>query len=120
MILDEIKNKLEECDPHVFYGLADENDNAVKREWNYTVFRRKALSASANKTGFSDRFIVAVARENFIPEGLDTTIIEKMEEIGLRLASPDSPFEYTKNPNTSAVVELLVMEFVKARKRVGV
>lgn len=121
MILDDIKNKLQEIDPLVFYGMADdtdENDNPLT-VWNYIVFRRKALSSSTNKTGYSDRFVVAIIRENYIPEGLDVAVIEKMDEIGLRLSSPDSPFEYTKNPNTNTVVELLTLEFVKARKRVG-
>lgn len=119
MILDDIKTKLKEVDPIVFYGMADDVDENGDQimEWNYTVFMRKSLSSSQNKTGFSDRFSVTVIRENFIPEGLDISIIEKMDEIGLRLASPDSQYNYVKNPNTNTVVELLTMEFVKARKR---
>ena len=120
MILDEIKNKLKEVDPIVFYGMADsydENGDQIT-EWNYTVFMRKALSSNTNKTGYSDRFLVTIIRENFIPEGLDISVIDKMDEIGLRLASPDCQFNYVKNPNTNTVVELLTMEFVKARKRV--
>jgi hypothetical protein len=119
LILQEIKEKLKEVDPLVFYGMADdtdENNNPIT-EWNYTVYMRKTLSSSQNKTGFSDRFVVAIVRENFIPEGLDIEIIEKMDEIGMRLASPDSQYNYTKNPNTNTVVEILTMEFVKARKR---
>lgn len=120
MILDDIKNKLEEIDPNVFYGMADADDEAVKREWNYIVFMRKTLSSNANKTGYSDHFTVAIIRENFIPEGLDVAVIDKMCEIdGMKLASPDCQYNYTKNPNTNTVVELLTMEFVKARKRVG-
>lgn len=121
MILDDIKNKLKEIDPNVFYGMADEtdeNDNPIT-EWNYIVFMRKTLSANQNKTSFSDRFIVAIVRENFIPEGLDMDVIAKMDEIGLRLANLDGQYNYTKNPNTNTVVELLTMEFVNARKRVG-
>ena len=122
MILNEIKEKLKEIDPIVFYGMADEvdEDNNPIAEWNYIVFMRKSLSSNTNKTGYSDRFTVAIIRENFIPEGLDVNVIEKMDEIGLKLASPDSPYSYTKNPNTNTVVEILTMEFVKARKRVVV
>lgn len=118
MILEEVKNKLKEADPLVFYGMVDETE--ITLAWNYTVFMRTALSSSTNKTGYSDRLKVVIIRENFIPEGLDVEVIEKMNEIGWRLASPDCPYEYVKNPNTNTVVELLTMEFVKARKRVGV
>lgn len=117
MILDDIKNKLEEVDPFVFYGMVDEQE--IKTEWNYIVFMRKSLSSSTNKTGYSDRYVVAIVRENFIPEGLDISVIERMDEIGLRLSSADSQYSYSKNPNTNTVVELLTMEFLKARKRVG-
>lgn len=120
MILDDIKSKLEEIDPLVFYGLADdkdENGDPIAR-WDYTVFRRKALSYSDSKKGYTDRFTVGIVRENYIPEGLDVAIIDKMCEIaGMRLANPDSQYEYTQKPNTNTVVEVLTMEFVKARKR---
>lgn len=117
MILEDIKAKLREVDPLVFYGKADETE--ISDEWNYTVFMRKSLSIGAQKREYSDRFTVAIIRENFIPEGLETTIIEKMCEIpGMRIASPDCNYNYTQKPNTNTVVEILTMEFVKARKRV--
>lgn len=116
MILQEIKDKLLEIDPNVFYGMVD--DTVIDTDWNYIVFMRKSLSVSNNKTGQSDRFTVAIIRENFIPEGLDNAVIEKMTEIeGMRLANPDCLYNYTLKPNTNTVVELLTMEFVKARKR---
>lgn len=120
MILEEIKNKLKEIDPLVFYGMADDTDenNVPITVWNYIVFMRKTLSSSANKTGYSDRFVVAIVRENFIPEGLDISVIDKVCEIdGMKLSSPDSQYNYTKNPNTNNVVEVLTMEFVRSRKR---
>lgn len=117
MILDEIKSKLHEIDDRVFYGMVDDSVNL--REWNYTVFMRKSLGVGANRTGYSDRFTVAVVRENFIPEGLDVAVIEKMCEIdGMKLASADCQYNYTQKPSTNTVVEILTMEFVKARKRV--
>lgn len=116
MILQEIKDKLSEIDPHVFYGMVD--DTVITDEWNYIVFMRKSLSVNANKTGYSDRFTVAIIREAFIPEGLDVAVINKMCEIeGMKLANPDSLYNYTLKPSTNTVVELLTMEFVKARKR---
>ena len=116
MILQEIKDKLSEIDPHVFYGMVD--DTVITDEWNYIVFMRKSLSTGGNKTGYSDRFTVAIIREGFIPEGLDVAVINKMCEIeGMRLANPDCLYNYTLKPSTNTVVELLTMEFVKARKR---
>lgn len=116
MILQEIQTKLEELDPKVFYGMVDET--VITNEWNYIVFSRKALSASNNRTGYSDRFTVAVIREGYIPEDFDIAVIEKMCEIsGMKLASPDSQYTYVQKPNTNTVVELLTMEFVRARKR---
>ena len=120
MILDEIKAKLHEIDPLVFYGLADDKDENGEDivRWDYTVFRRKALSYSDSKKGYSDRFSVAIVRENYIPDGLDVAIIDKVCEIaGMRLANPDSQYNYTQKPNTNTVVEVLEIEFVKARKR---
>lgn len=117
MLLEDIQSKLEEVDSLVFYGMADEE--RIKDDWNYIVFMRKVLSVSDTKNGYSDRFTVAIIRENFIPEGTDMQVIDKMLEIsGMRLASSDCPYSYIKKPNTNVVVELLTMEFVKARKRV--
>ena len=117
MILETIENKLKELDPNVFYGMVD--DRVITNEWNYIVFMRKALSVSDSRQGYSDRFTVAIIRENYIPEGLDIEVIDKMTEIaGMRLVNSDSEYNYTIKPNTNTVVEILTMEFVKARKRV--
>lgn len=117
MLLEDIQKKLEEIDNNVFYGMADEEK--ITSDWNYTVFMRKNLSIGDQKQGYSDRYTVAVIRENFIPEELVTQVIDKMLEIqGMRIASPDCPYSYIKKPNTNVVVEILTMEFVKARKRV--
>lgn len=120
MILQEIKDKLREIDPIVFYGMADDkdDDNRPITEWNYIVFMRKSLGVATNRTGYSDRYTVAIVREEFIPEGLDVAVINKMCEIdGMKLANPDCLYSYTMKQNTNTVVELLTMEFVKARKR---
>lgn len=117
MILEEITNKLKEIDSLVFYGGVNESE--VISEWNYIVFARKALSVSDNKQSYSDRYLVNIIRENFIPEGLDISVIDKVCEIaGMRLANAESQYSYTKKPNTNTVVEILTIEFVRARKRV--
>lgn len=119
MILDDIKAKLTEIDPKVFYGMAD--DSEITDEWNYIVFMRKGVSFSDSKCSFTDRFTVAVIREDYIPEGMDKEIIEKLCSIdGVRVADPDFQYNYVQKPNTNTVVEILTMEFVRARKRVAV
>lgn len=116
MILQEIKDKLSEIDPHVFYGMVD--DKVITDEWNYIVFMRKSLSTNTNKTVYTDHFTVAIIREEFVPEGLDVAVIDKMCEIkGMRLANPDCQYNYTLKPSTNTVVELLTMEFAYTRKR---
>lgn len=119
MILDEIKQKLEEIDSHVFYGMANEDEIRENGdEWNYTVFMRKRLSIEAQHRGYSDKFTVAVIRENFIPEGLEESVINAMCSIdGMRLTSSDGEYAYIRKPNTDMVVEVFTKEFVRARKR---
>lgn len=118
MILEDIQQKLLGIDSKVFYGKVDEKE--IENDWNYIVFMRKKLSFDAQKNSFSDKFIVAVIRENFIPDGLENDVIEAMRTIpGVKLSSADGEYNYVQKPNTNTVVEILTLEFVRARKRVG-
>lgn len=115
MILETIKEKLQEIDPNVFYGMVD--DSMRETVWDYTVFNRKITKPGSERTGYSHYFSVNIVRENFIPEGLDLAVIDKMREIpGMKLAGTDMVYEYTMKPNTNIVVELLSIDFVKAVK----
>ena len=115
MILDDIKNKLEEVDPKVYYGMVD--DEVMETVWDYTVFNRTKLKSAGNKTGYTDGYDVHIVRENFIPEGTDLSVIGKMLEIdGMRLAGEDGDYTYVQKPNTNTVVEMLTLHFVRARK----
>lgn len=116
MILDEIKEKLEEVDPKVYYGIVDRE---VKDEiWDYIVFDRDVMKANPNKTGFSDVYRVHIVRESFIPDGVAEAVIEKMTEIkGMKIAGTDSEYVYLMKPNTDAVAEMLSIDFVRARKK---
>jgi hypothetical protein len=115
LILEDIKNKLGEVDPIVFYGAVD--DSVKDTLWNYTVFNRATLKVSENRTSYSDYYDVHIIRENFIPEGTDIEIIAKMLEIsGMRLASAECQYDYMVKPKTNTVVEMLTIRFVRARK----
>lgn len=115
MILDDIKTKLEEVDTKVYYGMVD--DEVRETVWDYIVFNRVSLKAAPNRTGYSDYYDVHIIRENFVPEGIDIEVINKMLEIhGMRLADGDGSYNYVQKPNTNIVVEMLTLHFVRARK----
>lgn len=116
MILNEIKKKLEEIDPNIFYGAVDKK--MQKEIWDYIVFNRTVLKSNKDKTGYTDGYVVHIVREEWIPEGLAEEVIEKMTEIkGMRLSGSDSEYTYMVKPKTDAVVEMLSIEFAKARKK---
>lgn len=121
MILEDIEAKLKEIDPEVHYGMVTYDEEAAKtKPWNYIVFNRKTMKASESKKSYSDYFEVAIVRENYIDDGLCEQVIDKMLEIaGMRLAGTDCQYNYTKKPSTNKVVELLTIEFVRARKVVA-
>lgn len=115
MILEDIKAKLEEIDENVFYGMVD--DSVKDTVWNYIVFNRVNIKRSANKTSASDYFDVHIIRENFIPDGIDNEVIDRMCALaGVKLSGEDAAFNYVFKPNTNIVVEMLSLHFVRARK----
>ena len=115
MILNEIQNKLKELDNNVFYGMVDKSMKETL--WNYIVFNRTTMKPNANKNSFSDYFTVHIIREEWIPEGFEIEVINKMSEIdGMRLAGNDAVYTYVQKPNTNIVVEMLSIDFVKAKK----
>lgn len=116
MILDDIKGKLNEIDPNVFYGAV--NKRMKETTWDYIVFNRTVMRSNKDKTAFSDVYSVHIVREEFIPEGTAEEVIKKMLEIpGMKLSGTDSEYDYTTKPKTDAVVEMLSIEFVRARKK---
>lgn len=115
MILIDIEAKLKELDPNVYYGMVDESRKETV--WDYIVFNRTKVSHSSNKTAASDHFDVHIIRENYVPEGLDTKVIESLCSLpGVRLANADCTFNYVQKPSTNIVVEMLSISFVRARK----
>ncbi len=109
-----IREKLEEIDPLVFYGMAGSLSEDVL--WNYIVFFREARRPAENKQDKSYVFHVAIVRENEIPEGLDDKVIDKIREIpGVRLGDA-ATYAYTEKRNTGAAVEVLDIPFIKPMK----
>lgn len=115
MILTDIEEKLHEIDDFVYYGMAD--DSRKETAWNYTVFNRSTIKRNANKTSASDYFDVHIIRENYVPDGMDEVVIEKLCSLaGVRLSGEDCSFAYVQKPSTNIVVEMLTIHFVRARK----
>lgn len=115
-MLKRIKQQLETLNRPVFYGQAGKLDGGDL--WDYIVFFRDTMSCSTNKTGFTDSYTVVIVQEEFIDDETIFGVIDSMEEIdGMRLASGDMAYQYTTKPNTSTVIEMLVLEFVKPKKR---
>lgn len=115
-MLNEIKAKLREVSDVVYYGSADEIEPNVL--WDYIVFWRNRRSRSANNTGYTHGFNVAIVNEEWVPDETIDSVIEKMESLaGMRLSSSDVTFEYTRKPSTNAVIEIAILQFSRARKK---
>lgn len=114
MILADIEAKLKEIDANVYYGMVDESEQIVV--YDYIVFNRTTITHNANKTSASDRFDIHVVRENYVPEGMDTTIISALCSLPGVKSAGDCSFQYALKPNTNTVVEILTIPFVRARK----
>lgn len=99
----------------MYYGMVDETVKDIV--WDYTVFNRTAIKHNVNKTSGCDYFDVHIIRENYIPEGIDIEVVDRLCELpGVRLSGSDSTFSYVQKPNTNIVVEMLTIHFLRARK----
>ena len=117
MILDEIKDKLLEIDPIVFYGMVD--NRMRETVWDYIVFDRKALKQNSTKSGYTEVYSVHIIREAYIPEGLELEVIDKMLEIdGMKVSGDDGIYTYVQKTNTNVVVEMFSVDFIRAKKKV--
>ena len=115
MMLEEIKKALETVDPRVYYGAAGTLDDGDL--WDYIVFARKTLNVTGGATGLADGYQVAIVRENYIPEETVDAVIEAMKTVpGMRLAGNEFSYYYETKPKTNIVLEMLVIDFKKARK----
>lgn len=115
-MLNDLKAALESVDPNVFYGMATSGDGLDI--WDYIVFSRYTLRTDQNATGYTDRYQVAIVRENYIPDEDVYAVIDAVLSIpGMRLSQNDFAYDYTAKPNTNTVCELLVLEFDRPRKR---
>lgn len=117
MILEDIKTKLQEIDSNVFYAAVDKSVNNTV--WDYIIFERSTLEVNAGRTSYTEGYTVRIIREEYIPEGLETEVIEKMLTIpGMRLKSDGGTYDYIQKPNTDIVIEMFTVHFVRSKKKV--
>lgn len=117
MILSRISKALESIGPVVFYGMATTLKDDL---WDYIVFSRRTLRTATNKTGYTDLYEVAIVRENYVPDEDVDAVIDAMLGIpGVKLSGSEFAYEYATKPNTNTVVEMLVLQFARARKSDG-
>lgn len=104
----------------VLYGTAHQHENTLP--WNYIVFNKeKFKKGGTSGTDLTYYWNVAIVHEEYIPEGLEEAVIDKILEIkGLRLADGDMPVEYLTKGDSNMVIELLQISFVKTKKRCDV
>lgn len=113
--LNAIREALASVDSNVFYGLAA----GLPKEapWDYTVFSRETTTAAANRTGYTDDYLVSVVREGYVPEGTLEDVVAAVTAIpGMKLASRPVEYVYDTRPGTSDVAEMMVVHFTKSRK----
>lgn len=101
----------------ILYGTAHQHDN--KKPWNYIVFQKERIKkGGTSNTDLTYFWTVTIVHEEYIPEGMELSIIDKLLEIsGLRLADGDMSFEYMTKGDSNMVIELLQISFVKTKKR---
>ena len=101
-------------DPKTFYGTAAKIGR--KDPWDYTVFGRENATMSANQTSLSTVYPVAVVRENYVPEGMEDQIVSAMRTIPGMKPTGEILFEYMVKPDSTDVVEMMVIRFSRSRK----
>ena len=115
-MLQEIHDALLKFDENVHFGTASWVDK--NEPWNYIVYGRTNSTPSENKTGYTDRYFVAVVREEYVPEELSDQIVDAITAIpGVRLDPSGVEYDYTRKPNTDVTIEVARITFYRARKR---
>lgn len=113
-ILDKIREALEPFG-ETYYGNANPS---TSDPWNYYVFRRATMrKAGAGGTDFKRYYVVAIVKEDFIPDGHEFEIIDAVRAAtNMRLADVDISYEYTFKGSTDLVVEVALITFAEPLK----
>lgn len=107
---DKIKEKLEETKEEVFYGAGRFKD---RDSWDCIVYGKRRLKRE--KTNSTTIWFVAIVKEEFIPEGMEECVINKMRELGLKKTDEDARYGYAEKSG-ECMAEICTIEFYKAEK----
>lgn len=114
-MLNEIKTALDTLGLPVFYGQAGTIDG--EDPWDYVVFFRNTTAPTGNKTALADSFTVALVQEEYVPEDIISKAIKAVTGVpGVRLAAAGIEYGYSTKPNTTATIEVALINFVKPSK----
>lgn len=114
-MLNEISTALESTGKTVFYGQAGKLDGS--EVWDYIVFFRDTLQPSANKTGMTETYTVAIVQDEYVDDATIEAVLKAMLAIkGVRLSQNPSQFDYSVKPNTDVVLEMLTLSFTRPWK----
>ncbi|KAB1647990.1 hypothetical protein [Adlercreutzia muris] len=117
-ILEAISEALARAgEKQVFYGIAFDAGMKRAAPWNYTVYSRARIDQSANKTGVTRLYTVAVTREDYLPEEVLNRVTEELEAIPGTRISGGIEYDYALNPGTGHPVEQAIITIAKAEKR---
>lgn len=114
--LNEISNALLGFGIPVRYGQM--NFDKIEK-WNYFVFGRSEIKPSGrNLIDMNVQYTVAIVMEDFIPDGFEIEVIEKItENTNLRLSSDSIQIDYMIKPNSGNLcVEMMQINFFRVRK----
>lgn len=108
---DKIKEHLKEVEEHVYYGAGKFRDRKI---WDCIVFGRRKRGKTENGAN-NTRWFVAIVKEEYIPEGMEDSVIEAMKKAGLKQTNQDIQYDYVERAG-ECMVEICTMEFCKTKK----
>lgn len=114
---NELMDALREFGYPVIYGqVSDAIDEVKNNAWNFFVVRKD--NTSKGQYGYNLKWTVVFISEDYIKEGFEIEIIEKVrEQTKLKLSSDDIQFDYTRKGNSTTIIEGCVINFVKEIKK---
>ena len=110
--VDEVEAGLKEIDSNVQHGICRKKDT-----WDCLLIKKDRIAKSGTAKKDDNFYLtVTIICEDEIPEGKQTEVEKKMDEMGYRRTSKDVEYDYTIDAN-EVVIETCTMEFVRSTKR---
>lgn len=116
-MLNELMDALREFGYPVIYGnVTDAMEEIKENKWDFFVVKKNTLAKGSY--GYNLKIAVAFISEDYIKEGFEIEIIEKVrKKTKLKLANNDIEFDYTRKGTSTTIVEGCIINFVKELKK---